>query len=216
MKNKIFNKVKLLFLFIIIINLTGCIKTKVEISLNEDGSGICNVYLDITKHLGISKEFIETQIRQEFLKGGDKETEISYLGEDNEYYKFIIKKRFKNISELNDKGLRFSFNKKDSNFVKRKYILNITAESSKTGFDFPVVFSVKLPGKIVQHEGIAITDNNIVSFTLPDNFKATVIAESYSPVFYLLVVLIIVSILIISFILVYKNIVKRKTIQKEN
>jgi hypothetical protein len=110
-----------------------------DLRLTSNGSGTYQMKISVEKQL--TQALVE--LRKELEKEGYK---IVQDGETPDRRFLIIRKAFKNVSELNDNNNHFEFHVIDGGFLQRKYRFNATLGSA--GGNFKRQFTIRMPGDV--------------------------------------------------------------------
>jgi hypothetical protein len=153
LKNGLLIKVVFIILFCFI--LTSCFEVKQKIVINKNGSGDTGIEIAIQKQMLLDPEAIP-KFKNDMNKKGWK---IIKEREEGDKYFIAFEKKFKEISELNDDEMRYTFSSQRKGLLKKNYGLEI----EKDPFDiaFPYELTIKMPGNINHTNGTKVSSNEV-------------------------------------------------------
>ncbi len=157
MKRKNFQKLYLIKVFFIILMcfiLTSCLEVKQRININKDGSGIARLEITILKGALLDPKAI-LELKEELKREGWK---IDKERKEKGKYIIFAKKKFENVTELNDEETEYTFSTERRGFMKTSYTFKVEFIKSPQ-IPFPVEITVKMPGRIVETDGKKISSN---------------------------------------------------------
>lgn len=144
---------KYIAIFCLSFLLTSCIEVKQSININKDGSG------DTRLEIAIQKEWasqIIPKLKSEIPKGWNIVEEKEKEGKQA----IGFKRKFKNISELNDEETSFLFTTERAGFLKKSYSLHIEQLKS-SDMPFPYEVTIRVPGGVDETNGIKLSSNEV-------------------------------------------------------
>jgi len=197
--------IKLAFIILISFILTSCIEVKHKISVNEDGSGSTKLEIALSKEIFSLDPKAGSQIREDLKKEGWK---IVKEEEKTDKYIIVAERKFKDVSELNDKNTQYTFSSEKKGILTKSYFLEI--KFIKTS-DIPIFYelNIKMPGNIDETNGKRVSSSE-VKWNLEGFSRGTKLFVKSSdfviPTFVLLMVL---SIFIILFFIGIMIIIRR-------
>jgi len=148
---------KKLFVVVIIfmcLFLISCADIKNKISINGNGLGTAKLEITISEILLSLDPTIISKIKDETIKRGWKVVK-------EEKNNIVLETKFKNISQLNDEYMQWTFASKKKGFLTRSYFLEIKLIKSIGRELFFYELYVKMPGNIDETNGIKISSSEV-------------------------------------------------------
>lgn len=147
---KIFRLLMIITLILLCAFITSCLEVKQAININRDGSG--DARLEITVMVA---ELIP-KLKSEMPKGWsiieEKEKEGKHV--------IVFRRKFKDISELNDDESRYTFSSERKGFLKKSYALKVKQIKS-SDMPFPYEITIKVPGGIDETDGTKLSSSEV-------------------------------------------------------
>ncbi len=133
--------------------LTSCLEVKEAIDINKDGSGNARLEIAVKQELAGA---VIPELKKNIPKGWNIVEEKVKEGKN-----FIVfSSNFKDISELNDDEINYSFSSKGKSFLKKDYTLEVKQIKSYD-MPFPYEVTIKMPGSITETDGTKISSNEV-------------------------------------------------------
>lgn len=136
------------FAFLCALLLTSCLEVKQSININKDGSG------DARLEVAVMAAELIPKLKSEIPKGWDIIEEKEKEGK----HVIVFGRKFKDVSELNDDEIRYTFSSERKSFMKKAYTLDIKQIRS-SDMPFPYEITVKMPGSIAETNGEKVSSN---------------------------------------------------------
>lgn len=143
---------RFILLIFIAVGLTSCIEIKQGININKDGSGDARLEVAVM-------EMWASQAIQELksdLKGWDVVEEKAKEGKQI----VVFGRKFKDISELNDKETKYTFSSERKGFLKKLYSLEVKQLKS-SDMPFPYEVTINMPGGIDETDGTKVSSGKV-------------------------------------------------------
>jgi len=134
--------------------LISCANIKNKININRNGSGTAKLEITISEILLSLDPTIIPNIKNEMTKRGWQVIK-------EEKNNIVVEMKFKNISQLNDEYMQWTFFSKKKGFLTRLYFLEIELIESKDLELILYEIYIKMPGNIDETNGIKISSSEV-------------------------------------------------------